>query len=289
MRMSKTAKQPKTNVPPILHAVAASPRPRFDNPPRINGSVLVLPDVELPFHNAPFLNNVIMLARAQGVRQLILDGDFMHNASFAYFAGSEKEADQELSEVEELVYPFFANFDAVYWLSGNHDTRIQKMLDRLISMERIARMIVPPEHAAEFYRKVKIFDHFWCKVGSEWQIHHPNVKGAQIPARTATWIAEKNDCNVGQGHVHLFGTAQTRNGKWMGIDIGVGVDVRRLAYQNLRHSTHPNGVAGALILRERDGKYYPQHVSQRFTDFEYELWLWQNARQFAEKQGRKEN
>lgn len=255
----------------VVEFIRESERPRFDDPPRVTGDCLIISDLELPFHHAEFVNNCFCLAHAYGIRQLVLAGDFLHWESFSFWAQEERDSDEEIAEIQGYLAPLLANFDKILWIAGNHDTRIQRALGRKLSQEFASRLIVPFSLADRWQEVVKVSDYYYAALGNDWLIEHPAVKGAQIPARTAVWIAEAEGKNVCQGHTHLWGVAQTRDGRHVGIDMGVGVDVKRLHYQSVRHSTHPRGVNGALIMRcGAGGRYYPQLLSPLLTDWTYE-------------------
>lgn len=58
--------------------VPESPYPRYDDPPEIEGDALIIPDAEIPFHHAEFLNRVLDLADKWQIKKLIWAGDAVH-------------------------------------------------------------------------------------------------------------------------------------------------------------------------------------------------------------------
>jgi len=58
--------------------IPESPYPRYDQPPVIEGDALILPDAEIPFHHAEFINRVLDLAQAWKIKQMIAAGDLLH-------------------------------------------------------------------------------------------------------------------------------------------------------------------------------------------------------------------
>jgi hypothetical protein len=239
----------------------------------VHGSALILPDVEVPFHEAHFVNQCIALARAHGIKQAIWAGDAIHNAALSPFPESEKDTAKEVGEVEGYLRELVDPFDTIYWFSGNHDRRPQRMLDRQIPLSLMARLYVNPEFAEEFGRKVKASDLFWCEVGTgenKWRITHPKSVNA-IPASAAKAIAQSHNCNVAMAHDHQCGVQQTTDGRHWGIEIGCCCDPKRLEYVQTRDNTRPQMVNGALILLERNGTYYPHLLSPTLTDFAWEI------------------
>lgn len=254
-----------------ISQVPVSPRPKFDSPPRIDGAVLILPDVEIPFHNAEFVNHCIEFAALAGIRQCIWAGDVVRLESLSPFIASEKDTNDELEEVGTILPALLGPFERILWVWGNHDARLGRQLDRELDSALVARLFVRGESALEFYRKVEISDYYFCEVGDEWLIEHPKATSV-IAARAATWLAERENKNVAMGHNHLCGIAPTRDGRHVGIDIGACTDFSRTRYYQLRHSVRPKMGNGALVLYPRDDHYYYIHFTKD-TDWEGMKWL----------------
>jgi hypothetical protein len=72
-----------TGQPSAPQRIPESPYIRYDSPPTLEGDALILPDVEIPFHHAEFLDRVIDLAEAWGIRQVICAGDLLHMDSIS--------------------------------------------------------------------------------------------------------------------------------------------------------------------------------------------------------------
>ncbi len=85
-------KELKAALPP---GIPESPYPVYDNPLVMRGDALVLPDPEIPFHHAEFLNRVIELALHWGITQCVIGGDAVHFNSLSGWAANwlkEQEA-----------------------------------------------------------------------------------------------------------------------------------------------------------------------------------------------------
>jgi predicted phosphodiesterase len=257
----------RTARPKILQTVLESVRPRFDSPLTVRGSFLFLSDFEIPFHDAAFINACFTVARAYGVRQCVWGGDAMHFEAFSPFPGADTDAEQELSEIDEYLPGFLEPFDKITWFMGNHDDRPQRALDRKISNQKALRLAIAPETQELFRAKVTMSEYYWCLAAHGWQLEHQK-NNSTIPARVAQQLTMKYHCHVITGHTHKVG-ATKQNGFWA-IDAGCGVDVKRLAYPNLRHSTHTAMENGAVLMLEFGEQYVPLPlVPERM---EFELW-----------------
>lgn len=245
----------------ISDLVPESPRPRFVTPPRLDGPVLVLPDVEIPFHNAGFVNRCIEFARLAKIEQCIWAGDLVRLESLSPFVGGDKDTGRELEEVGAILPSLMKPFERILWIWGNHDARLEKQLDRELDAALLAGLFVRGKDAEEFYRKVQISSYYFCEVGDDWLIEHPKATSV-IAARAAVWLAERENKNVAMGHNHQCGIGPTRDGRHVGIDIGACADFSRTRYYQLRHVTRPKMGTGALVLYIRAGRYHYLHFTQ---------------------------
>ncbi|MFH0938227.1 MAG: hypothetical protein V1899_02965 [Planctomycetota bacterium] len=257
--------------------VPESPAPKFLDALCLDESCLILPDVEIPLHNAAFVNRCIERALGYGIRAAIFAGDWFHWGSLAHFFESEKDTDEEIEQIEQHIESFIRPFERIFYIAGNHDRRPQITLDRFIGADKMTRLVIPPKLAAEFERKVKASDYFYCWVGEgedRWRIVHPKATNT-VPANAAKAIATANNCNVAMAHNHLVGMQQTADGRHWGLEIGYCVDTERLAYYMRRDTTRPKMRNGALILhKSRDG-FIPELLSDGLT-----LWgeQWQRGK-----------
>ena len=253
--------------PRILKTVLESVRPRFDQPLTVRGSFLFLSDFEIPFHHAQFINECFTVAKAYHVTQCVWGGDAMHFEAFSPFTGADTDAEQEITEIDEYLPGFLEPFAKIIWFMGNHDDRAARALNRKITNEKALRMAISPDTMLEFRRKVVTSEYYWCLADYNWQLEHQK-NNSTLPARVAQQLAAKFQRNIITGHTHKVGATKI-NGLWA-IDAGCGVDPLRLAYPNLRHSTHTAMENGAVLMLARGGQYVPVHlVPERM---EFELW-----------------
>lgn len=257
----------------ILHAILESKRQRFTKPLSVKGSFLFLSDVEIPFHHAAFLNGAITLAKEYGVNQLVLGGDFCHFESFSPFPGADQDAETELSEIDEYLPGFLEPFRSVIWFMGNHDDRPQRALDRKISNEKALRLVLSEDNLDLFRERVTLSEYYWMRAANGWQLEH-GKNNSVTPTGVAQAFVKKYHRHIIQAHTHKAGMVRV-NGKWA-IESGCGVDVKRLAYPNLRHSTHTEMQNGAVLMMDHGGEYNPILITPELMEF----LLWQ-ARRFS--------
>lgn len=237
--------------------VPGSSQPRYTDPPRIAGDVVILADLQIPYHDSDFINRILGLAEAWKVRQCILAGDAVDLASFSpYGKDAEIFAEKEFAESEAVIDAIAEHFDKCLWLFGNHEDRLKRMLNKELAASRFLRLFTKRAN-------VEITEYYYCFVEPDWIVAHPK-NASVISSRVPQWLTEKYCANVAAGHGHLWGMATDRSGRRLAVDTGICADPERLAYTTVRLNTRPAMVQGAMILRGG----FPWLLSPKWTDWE---------------------
>lgn len=260
--------RPKEVIPPILRVVLESQRKVTPPPLHVSGSFAWLSDIEIPFHNAKFINEVFTVAKLYGIRQCVWGGDAVHLEAFSPFPGADTDAESEIAEIDEYLPGFLEPFEKIFWIMGNHDDRAQRMLTRKISNEKALRMLVAPETVELFRRKVTVSENYWMTADDNWQLEHAK-NNSMVPGGVARALSLRFHKNIIHGHTHK--SALMRVNGYYAIESGCGVDIDRLQYPNLRHSTHPDMQNGAVLMLWHNGKYNPLLVTPE--NIQFNLWL----------------
>lgn len=241
-----------------------SPKKRWDDAPVINGSVLIVADLQVPYQDGAFLLNLLELAKAWGVTQGISAGDFFNENAFSPLCHNHAEQDWE-KEVETAnnVFSIMEKYVPDWlFLLGNHDAYILTALKNHITHAHVLQL-------ADI--KAKATNYYWCVVedpkGNQWRISHPR-NTSNIPARVPQLLARKYKMHIIAGHGHLSGMSPDDSGDFCCIDSGICCDPERLDYATERDNTRPKMTQGAVILKEVDGILYPYHILPKWTDWE---------------------
>jgi predicted phosphodiesterase len=228
--------------------ITTSTQPRFDSPPRLTGSALILADPHCPYHDAEFVNRVLDIALAGGVEHCVIAGDLLDMNAFSPFdANSNAHFEADCAEAEAFTGALASAFRSVLWIKGNHEGR----LDKRIGLHQLADGRV--KRLVSLTDKVTYSGYYFCHV-DDWMICHPK-NASTIAGRVAAQLAGKYACNVVAGHGHLWGIAPDVSGRYLGIDSGMCADPMRIEYNAMRPNTRPMMVQGAVILR--DGYPWP--------------------------------
>ena len=241
----------------LSKAVPKSMSRRYDKPPIIKESCLVIFDTQIPFQDAEFLNNLLELARAWDIQQGISGGDLLNMSAFSIF--KERPEDKiwrrDRDVAIEVLRALHSHIPKWLLILGNHEAFLIKTLAQQIGHDDILALLGKPQGFVAT-------DYYYCLVklgGSVWRITHPrniSVIHSRIPQR----LCEKFHANVASGHGHLAGMTPDYSGKYVAVDVGITCDPLRLDYSSLRDSTRPSMCQGALILMESEGKCYPYHL-----------------------------
>lgn len=229
--------------------ISESPFPKYDSPLVMEGDALVLPDVEVPFHNAEFLNRCIELAHKWKIKQCIVAGDYLHFDSIKHWEpswvsdenGLHMNLSQELEVARRETKVLSQTFDNIDYVVGNHDDRFLRALNSQIFPSELTRLLEAGNRwrIAPYYYSILISD------GEKYQIEHPNSASKISPIK----LASKYRCHVLQAHSHKWSIDHDISGTYWAINMGCVVDETRLAYAAQRHNTGESHKLGAVIVR----------------------------------------
>ena len=281
------------------YALAESPYPRYDEPLEMEGDAIVLPDIEMPFHHAEFVNQCLKLAEAWKIKQCIVAGDLLHFDSLSGWEPSWKNADEGevTAKVEEALVDFAKTLgskqqEALFGIIGNLGEKneqdgmstelktakqgvkeLEKQFDKIDfvignhegRLLRALQTALNPEElktllaVGDKWRIAPFYFSYLTSGGIRWCVEHPK----SAAATTAAVLAAKYGCSVLMAHSHHFSATTDVSGEHFAAEIGCCVDEARLPYAAQRHTRAPAHSLGAAIIR----RGYPWLLN-RFTDWD---------------------
>lgn len=258
----------------------------WNDPPHIEGDVLILPDMHIPYHNAEFIEKCIRAAVSMGISTVLFPGDVLEAAAFSAWPEpfSEERPKVISSELEskimaiadkaspsiraeimdELAQAHREQGDiSEEWIEARKVIRtIDQCFDRVVFCvgnheDRIIRLLdksITVEGlgaimgATDKWAMTPFYYMTLTSGGIEWRISHPknSAKGS------AKRLAPKYQSNIVQLHGHHFAIQTDPSGKYLAVEPGACVDIDRLPYEKLRDTPGDMHVLGALIIK--DGK-----------------------------------
>ena len=247
-------------------AIPQSSYPSYNSPLEWEGDALVLPDPEFPFHNADWVNKCVALAQAWSIGHLVIAGDMVHMDSLSGWEPSWADDDdtegevanlpKELEQARRAIVPLLEAFSSVDLILGNHEGRMLRALDSVLTPGMLLRFIgVERIRSAPYYHMTVLSN------AVPYLIEHPRTTALGAPGV----LADKFQKHVLMAHSHKVGMTTSRSGEWQGWHIGCCVDEAKLAYASQRHNGgHPHKLGAAIV---REGALYP--LFDGWTDFEW--------------------
>ncbi len=270
--------------------IPESPYPKYDEPLIMDGDAVILPDLEAPFHHADFVNRVLDLAEAWGIRQCILPGDALHLDSFSGWQpnwkkdqaeGVTEKAESKLVEFAKTL-PKKKQGEMFELLGGIGKLDVEdgastelaeagKVLRRLtdqfdaVDLDmgnhegralRTMETVLSPKTLFSLIDIPEGQRAKWRAAPFYFSYLRSNEELFQVehPKNSAKFSASKlcakYNCSVIMTHSHQLNFTFDVSGKFYAIEAGCCVDEMRLAYAAQRHNTSPQHALGAVIVRD---------------------------------------
>jgi hypothetical protein len=262
--------------------ISPSPYPKYTEPTQITTDrILVLPDLELPFHNSDFVNRVVDLALSWKVETILAAGDMFHlDALTGWEANWKKVLSQYMDEkTKDRLNEVFMKikdarvreeaFEAIDDLEpktgesfGEEIKTAKKVVSELSVFKnkyhimgnhegRLLRMVNSSMEGVNisdmFAMKDWVMSEFYfaevfCK--DKFRIAHPKPYGKNAPAEMASRFL----CHYIMGHSHDWSVRRDRSGKFWAISMGHCADERLFPYESQRDRTYWSHSPGAVII-----------------------------------------
>jgi hypothetical protein len=266
-----------------------SPYPKYDQPLVMEAeSATVIPDLELPFHKAEFVNRVLDLSQAWKVDHLILAGDMLHFNSLSSWEPNWQKPNGKggLDEIQEARWvefglglrgrqkeKFFDLMDDTGVKMEDGDPNVSEELriarkstdainqcfskvDLILGNHegRLLRALNSPLFATEITDKVKqenwrIAPYYYSELISGGEKFR--IEHPKSAAKiTPERLASKFLCHILAGHSHLLSMNWDLSGNFYCIYMGHCCDERRMPYAAQRSTNSPTHLNGAVIVRD---------------------------------------
>ena len=271
---------------PSYQRIPESPYVRYDEPPTADGDALILPDCEIPFHNADFINRVIDLASAWSIKQVICAGDLLHMDSISGWEPNwapthnrtilTEEDEARLLELaltlpkakQQAIIDLIGRSDSLdgkdFSAEMGHARRTLKALDDCFDSfvwvlgnheGRLLRAIDSPVNPSELLNLMKLDEgkwiiapYYYCLLNSSGQTYRvTHPKSAANGA--ARGLAVQYHQHILMGHSHKMFQDFDPSGDFYAIQMGHCVDETRLAYASQRDAGRDSHKLGAVIVR----------------------------------------
>lgn len=266
--------------------IPESPYVRYDEPPTVEGDALILPDCEIPFHHAEFMNRVIDLASCWGIKQVICAGDLLHMDSISGWEPNwapshnktvlTEEDEKALLDLaltlpkakQQAIIDLISNSDNLdgkdFSAEMGHARRTLKALDECFDSfvwvlgnheGRLLRAINSPVNPSELLNLMKLEEGKWIIAPYYYAILNSGGQTFRVthPKSAANGaargLAVQFHQNIIMGHSHKVFQDFDPSGDFIAWQIGHMVDETRLAYASQRDAGRDSHKLGAVIVR----------------------------------------
>lgn len=252
------------------------PAPRvtlWNEAPRIEQDCVCLLDMHTPYHDAKFIEQVLDVAVAWGVRRAVMDGDAWDVDWLSWFErdpnltpDAEIRAWRDVSAVLLDALP-----DGLDIHMGNHAERIRRLLR---NMDKDARAMLdlvlddkePEEVLYANDSRIRVTPYHYCRVHGV-LVGHPSATGTNV----GLYVMESYDTDCVLGHTHYAGTTYDRADRHVAVEVGGCFSPSKLRYISCRLPARARGKqrqgAAIIIKSPHTGRSHIYHLRPRFTDF----------------------
>jgi len=268
--------------------ISVSPYPVYDSPLEMEGDALVLPDVELPYHHADFLNEVLGLAERWNIRKCIVAGDLLHfNSLSSWEPPWIASTSAGITDAQEKKLLDFAMglpkkhqqglIELTVGLEHNQGDSDKSLSSELAIVRSVVAKLeerfdeihfVLGNHEGRFLRALesallpgellnlmaankswKIAPYYFSYLTSN-GVRFLVEHPKSAAKITASKLASKLLCNVLMGHSHRLSMEWDPSGTYYAIHMGCVVDERRLPYVAQRHNNTDIHKLGSVIVKD---------------------------------------
>jgi len=215
--------------------------PVFDGQVVIEGDVVVINDVHLPYTNYDLAQRVLDVAVFYGLTELVIAGDLVDLDSQSSFKRKLRPVslEQELEAARELLAYYAQHFKRIWIMPGNHEDRLLKKLDGELTFNLFTDLIRPPIDGAKDTFIFTPYDNLSVvSGGQEYMVVHQRNASA-ISLKVGESLAWKFQKNMIVTHQHNSAKGFDRYGRYLIIDSGGLHDQERTPYMSLKTGTNP--------------------------------------------------
>lgn len=232
-------------------------------PWELEGDWCIVGDVHVPMTDYDLAQHVSIVASRylKRPRKLLIAGDFWNFDLFSVYAQFVPPPtwQQEREAGRQMIREWRDTFSEIRLLMGNHDRRIQKMLNGNFDDEDMETLLKSDGVKASNFGHAVITN----PRGKDWRVTHPkNYSINQLVV--AEQLALKFDQNVISFHEHHASIGWDRYKRHVIVNGGCLADSDKFAYVNLDDSKSA-GMAQAFVIL-KDG--FPYLFAEGITDWD---------------------
>lgn len=221
----------------------------------VKGNAMLTCDLHIPLYDPGLVNVMIRVAKEQGIKQLIIDGDFWNMDDYSSYPPVQPEAKFSIERKEGnlVMKTLLRHFDHIFFGWGNHDFRLTRSLGYKYSFTECMRWTFGGLTEDEFSKiHFTDLDYMYYQPGGPLnhniRVCHPN-NYSDIPLTIGRKLAVKYGCSVYTAHSHHCAIGVAQNGKDLVIEGGGFFNKARTEYIQRTNPNH-EWVQGFFYFKE---------------------------------------
>lgn len=232
----------------------------------VTGDAMVTADYHIPLHDPIWLNVMINCAKKNGIKKLIIGGDYWNMDQFSSFLPLQPEASWEIERYEGnlIAKTLLKTFDEITFIWGNHDFRLTKSTGFKESFTDCMKWAFHALSEEEMSKiKFSDLDYMFYEPGDgrTYRVCHPK-NFSNTPLSVPLALAVKYDCSIITAHSHHCALGVAPNSRDLVMEVGGFFDKKRTEYIQRTNTSH-EWVQGFIMFK--DGT--PEVFSPQFNNF----------------------
>jgi UDP-2,3-diacylglucosamine pyrophosphatase LpxH len=218
--------------------------PTYEGRGRIQtkGDAIIAFDLHSPYHDPEMIKLLFKLRKKRKIDTLIIGGDTTDFKSLYHKEGQDAEYSwtEEMRLTKRLMRRICSEFKYVYWIKGNHDHRLARLLNSNKQMMDLYTMILD-------FPNLTMLDTFYCEVNGWLLINHP-MRARRNKVSYIEDLCRRYRKSVLNGHTHRFVFAVDDSGNDV---IGEGLHLTNPDYHEYKTrelGLHSEWVQGVWIM-----------------------------------------
>lgn len=205
----------------------------------VTGDTLVTSDWHVPHHDEDLVGRMLAVAKRLGIRQLIINGDFLNEDAFSRWKSHPFNVDwkTEKAIAKALLQRLITAFDRIYYILDNHDRRIIARHERPSEFDETDLLDILLDATTRGVVRASIFYHM-CIVNNTWRVTSPREYRRQklsLPSR----LAQLYHMNIISGGDHLFGLGVDDSARYVVANNCCMVNREEVPYVMTQDSAYP--------------------------------------------------
>lgn len=222
----------------------------------IQGDVMVVGDIHVPYTIKPLVELVKAAGERFGIKQVAIVGDLFSFSGMSSYPTVVREptVSDEFRAAREILSYWGSQFQQFYMCMGNHDIRLTGAAKGELGPDNLADMFRPADMNPDRIVMTPRDRIWWGKGKNKWLLAHQR-QYSRNKLTVAMKLASIHDCNVLTHHQHHQAIGVSENGKYVVADNGCLCSSATTPYTALSTTTFPRWCVGFSMFV--GGSYLP--------------------------------